>query len=89
MRIRTMLRSSSAVFVLPIVSVMAGRAQKASLRTSTSHASPLAGSVTMIRPDSGSVSICRTLQPRSVRPALTVRMISSMEAGFSVATSRS
>lgn len=66
-----------------------GRTPDASLRTSTSHSSPDCGSVAIRRPERAPVSIRRTLQPRVARPSLATATISAIEAGFSVATSRS
>ncbi len=75
-------RSARARTLVPITSSSArtgpyglwatGR-QKISLRMSTSHSCPVAGSVTVKRADSGAVSSACTFQPRAVRPLRRVR----------------
>ncbi len=89
-RARTLVPTTSSRDSTRPYSVCTGGRQRASLRMSTSHSSPLTRSVTIRRAESGSVSrVAATCHPRCSRPARTAVAMSSMRSGFSVATSRS
>ena len=88
-RARTFVPTTSSKARTGPCSVTFGGCQKASLRTSTSHSSLVAGDVTMNRADSGSALICCTLQPRSASPDASAAAISSIGVWLSVATSKS